>query len=80
MITACEWFARCENETAYYVEHPVLGPVPCCERCATLLDITPRLKPITDTVPISFVPALRAAKRLAVAGQLGVMPVDYDNI
>jgi hypothetical protein len=32
----CLWFALCENESTCFVDHPVLGPVPCCDRCALL--------------------------------------------
>ncbi|AOE44395.1 hypothetical protein SEA_GHOBES_44 [Gordonia phage Ghobes] len=35
----CEWFARCTNPTREAVEHPVLGPVPCCQRCQRLLEL-----------------------------------------
>lgn len=33
--TVCEWFVRCDNNTTTGLEHPVLGLVPCCTRCAT---------------------------------------------
>lgn len=36
----CEWFARCTNEAAGTVSHPILGEVPTCERCANLLHLT----------------------------------------
>lgn len=32
--TTCEWFALCTNQTSTAAEHPVLGPVPVCVRCA----------------------------------------------
>lgn len=32
--TACEWFARCDNQTDRVATHPILGMVPCCDRCA----------------------------------------------
>lgn len=35
----CGWFALCENVADGYVEHPALGPVPTCERCATRFDL-----------------------------------------
>lgn len=31
---ACEWFARCDRQAVILVSHPVLGWVPCCQRCA----------------------------------------------
>ena len=41
MTTTCEWFALCDNPTSEAADHPVLGPVPICERCAAKLGITP---------------------------------------
>src|SRR3954469_12091660 len=35
----CEWFALCENEATILVPHPVLDTVPCCDRCASKLDL-----------------------------------------
>lgn len=34
-VRRCEWFALCENEATHDEPHPVLGSVPCCDRCAT---------------------------------------------
>ena len=31
---ACGWFALCDRLATTRVEHPVLGAVPTCERCA----------------------------------------------
>lgn len=31
---ACEWFALCDRAAVILVGHPVLGWVPCCQRCA----------------------------------------------
>lgn len=33
----CEWFARCTNITSTVVAHPILGHVPCCQRCAEVV-------------------------------------------
>ena len=41
VVVVCEWFARCTNLTSLAASHPVLGPVPICERCAAKLDIVP---------------------------------------
>lgn len=30
----CDWYALCTNEAAGTVDHPVLGAVPTCQRCA----------------------------------------------
>jgi hypothetical protein len=30
----CMWFALCKNEAVTTVPHPILGDVPCCQRCA----------------------------------------------
>lgn len=37
----CEWFALCANQTSQAADHPILGPVPICERCATKLGVIP---------------------------------------
>lgn len=36
----CEWFALCTNQTTQGIDHPILGVVPCCERCRNMLDMT----------------------------------------
>ncbi len=33
-MIACEYFALCDREAVGTVPNPVLGPVPCCQRCA----------------------------------------------
>lgn len=30
----CQWFAKCTNDAAGTVTHPILGEVPTCTRCA----------------------------------------------
>lgn len=30
----CKWFMMCPNAATRTVPHPILGNVPCCERCA----------------------------------------------
>lgn len=39
MSTVCEWFALCDHPAAGTVDHPILGAVPCCTRCATRFDL-----------------------------------------
>ena len=34
----CRWFLLCQNRAATTRLHPVLGEVPCCERCAARVD------------------------------------------
>lgn len=29
----CRWFVLCENEATSHRPHPILGPVPICDRC-----------------------------------------------
>lgn len=36
----CRWYALCDNTADGHVEHPVLGRVPCCQRCATRHGLT----------------------------------------
>lgn len=38
-MVVCEWFVKCTNGTLKAAMHPVLGAVPCCDRCAQKLDI-----------------------------------------
>jgi len=42
----CQWFARCTRPAVTSVPHPVLGEVPCCQKCADFARGTP--KPATD--------------------------------
>lgn len=30
----CEWFASCDNAAVIHIQHPILGAVPSCQRCA----------------------------------------------
>jgi hypothetical protein len=30
----CRWFALCNRAVTTAIPHPVLGMVPCCDRCA----------------------------------------------
>lgn len=35
----CQWFALCDHDAAGAVAHPILGLVPCCQRCADALGL-----------------------------------------
>jgi hypothetical protein len=35
----CEWYALCTNKADGTVAHPVIGAVPCCQRCADKHDL-----------------------------------------
>lgn len=35
----CQWFLLCDNDADGVVEHPVLGDVPTCRRCAGLAGV-----------------------------------------
>lgn len=37
----CAWYALCDREAVGWVDHPVLGPVPVCQRCADKHGMTP---------------------------------------
>jgi hypothetical protein len=30
----CEWFLLCDRPATVFVEHPIIGPVPTCAKCA----------------------------------------------
>lgn len=34
----CEWYTLCGDEATTTRPHPILGSVPICERCDTLID------------------------------------------
>jgi hypothetical protein len=36
-VVTCSWFLLCENPATMTKPHPVLGPVPICDRCAAKL-------------------------------------------
>jgi hypothetical protein len=36
---ACRWFLKCTNDATTTRPHPILGNVPCCERCNRLADM-----------------------------------------
>ena len=35
----CEWFAGCTREAIGTTQHPILGAVPVCGTCASMLDL-----------------------------------------
>lgn len=40
MSANCAWFLLCDRAAVGTVAHPILGSVPCCQRCADKLDLT----------------------------------------
>jgi len=40
----CSWFALCFNDTTKAAPYPILGYVPCCDRCAEKMEITNRVE------------------------------------
>jgi hypothetical protein len=34
----CEWFALCTRPADGVVAHPIIGPVPTCQRCAERME------------------------------------------
>ena len=47
----CEYFALCKNPAVGFVTNPILGPVPCCQRCADKMEQT--LVAVSDAIPCS---------------------------
>lgn len=41
----CAWYALCDRPAVGTVSHPVLGDVPCCQRCVDKHDMGSRLTP-----------------------------------
>lgn len=41
----CEWYAKCENDAVGAIDHPILGPVPVCQRCTDKHEMGARLQP-----------------------------------
>lgn len=37
----CQWFVLCDHPAVGTVNHPILGDVPICARCAKRFDLTP---------------------------------------
>ncbi len=48
MSMTCEWYAMCANPTSKGLKHPILGLVPCCQRCASKHNSTDQLVPLED--------------------------------
>jgi len=46
MPPTCEWFVLCDEPAFALIEHPVLGDVPICRRCAQKLQILIECKPL----------------------------------
>lgn len=46
MMLVCQQYARCTNTTLTVLPHPILGPVPCCTRCANRFGNVADLQPI----------------------------------
>ena len=40
LVVGCHWYALCDRPAAGIVEHPILGDVPTCGRCADRHDLT----------------------------------------
>lgn len=38
MNATCRWFLRCTNPATTTAQHPILGAVPCCDKCADFAD------------------------------------------
>jgi hypothetical protein len=34
-LVGCHWFLKCTRNARNLTDHPVLGPVPTCDRCDT---------------------------------------------
>lgn len=49
VAVVCEWFALCTRETTQATQHPILGPVPICARCAERMGIVPELAIVLET-------------------------------
>lgn len=39
LTTPCEWMVLCFNPTANAANHPIIGLVPVCDRCATRFEL-----------------------------------------
>lgn len=48
-LERCRWFALCESETDRALPHPILGPTPCCIRCADQVGMAQALIPNPGT-------------------------------
>lgn len=46
VIQLCRYYALCDRPAVGYVDNPIIGRVPTCQRCADKHDI--KLVPLTD--------------------------------
>lgn len=42
----CAWYALCDNPTAGGIDHPILGAVPTCNRCARKHGMQDQVRPL----------------------------------
>jgi hypothetical protein len=76
----CEWFLMCKNDAAGTADHPVLGRVPICERCAGMCDQTVSSFPPADEPLEEWEQALMAsAEEEATEYMRATATVEHDD-